>query len=80
MLGVSLLITQLANKVMFDKYEQIEEVQKSKLQDHLNFDMCKQIGVKETLCIILSLNFTQVAQQDNCALSCSYHCDILEKS
>lgn len=39
---------------MFDKYEQVEEVQKSKLQDYLNFDMCKQLGVKKTLCIILS--------------------------
>lgn len=57
MLGVSLLITQLANKLIFDKYEHTE-VQKSKLEDHLNFDMCKQIGVKKTLFIILFLNFT----------------------
>lgn len=54
MLAVSLVNTQLANKVIFDKQEQIEKVQKSKLEDHLNFDMYIQIGVKKTLCIILS--------------------------
>lgn len=80
MLAVSLVNTQLTNKVIFDKQEQIEKVQKSKLEDHLNFDMYKQIGVKKTLCIMLSLNLTQLAQQGDCALRCSYHCDMLERS